>query len=190
MFSNIVVLYRYKQEIMSLTVGNSSSSESEETGSMGTEPVINMFNKLLSDYKVFEQSMQGLHWLSKGEMFHRMHAVFGELYDAAGVDIDELAERVVMMGGKPPHCAECFSKLATLEAIVDVEEYKEAIKKTLVGLEHLKKAETDILEMVEKHLSSGERRFNYGTIDLLSKILYEQEKTCWMLTKTLGEDIK
>ena len=62
-----------------------------------------LLNQLLANYSVFYQNSRGYHWLIKGEQFFELHLKFEELYQNLFVKIDEIAERILTLGGAPKH---------------------------------------------------------------------------------------
>ena len=60
-------------------------------------------NELLANYSIFYQNVRGYHWNIKGEKFFELHAKFEELYNDLFVKIDEIAERILTLGGMPNH---------------------------------------------------------------------------------------
>jgi len=60
-----------------------------------------LLNQLLANYSVFYQNTRGYHWHIKGEQFFELHLKFEELYQNLFVKIDEIAERILTLGGLP-----------------------------------------------------------------------------------------
>ena len=70
--------------------------------------VIAQLNNLLSTYHVFYLNVRGYHWNVKGEHFFTLHPKFEELYTALQIQIDEIAERILTLGGTPLHAYSDF----------------------------------------------------------------------------------
>ena len=66
-----------------------------------TGRTIEKLNKLLSDYQIHYQNLRGFHWNIKGKSFFTLHSVFEKYYDQAAERVDEIAERILMLGGTP-----------------------------------------------------------------------------------------
>ena len=58
-------------------------------------------NTLLADWAVAHRKIQNLHWYVKGHAFFQVHAKLEEYYDQANEAVDEVAETILMNGGKP-----------------------------------------------------------------------------------------
>jgi starvation-inducible DNA-binding protein len=79
--------------------------------------VIEKLNKLLADYQIYYQNLRGLHWNVKGAMFFMLHEKYEELYNQAAEVVDEIAERILMVGGKPLHTFGDYIQTATLKEV-------------------------------------------------------------------------
>ena len=63
------------------------------------EKEIHALNILLSNYQTYYQNLRGVHWNIKGKRFFELHVKFEELYNAAQEQVDEIAERILTLGG-------------------------------------------------------------------------------------------
>ncbi len=71
-------------------------------------------NQLLANYEVEFHKLQTFHWYVKGHAFFQAHAKLEEYYDQAFAAIDEIAEKILMIGGKPLANLDEFKAHATL----------------------------------------------------------------------------
>ena len=75
--------------------------------------VVEALQQLLADYQVFYTNLRGFHWNIKGHGFFVLHSKFEDMYNDAAEKVDELAERILMLGGVPVNKFEyCFSAYA------------------------------------------------------------------------------
>ena len=58
-------------------------------------------NGLLADAVVYYFKLHNYHWFVTGHRFEELHQKFEELYLDAAVKVDEIAERVLALGGRP-----------------------------------------------------------------------------------------
>lgn len=68
---------------------------------MDNQKLINFLNQLLSNCFVMYVKLHRYHWYVQGQHFFQLHALFEEMYTTIADDIDELAERVLAIDGKP-----------------------------------------------------------------------------------------
>lgn len=143
------------------------------------QKVIEKLNKLLADYQIFYQNLRGLHWNVKGLMFFNLHAKYEEYYNGAAEVVDEIAERILMLGGAPLHTFDDYLKVATLKAVSNVSDGKEGVRIVLENKRYLLNSFKDILD------AAGETG-DEGTAAMMSEFIGETEKNIWMLESFLG----
>ena len=116
----------------------------------------------------------------RGNRFFVLHAKFEELYNDAVEKVDEIAERVLTLGGVPLHSYAAYAKAASLKAVENVTDGDECLKHVLENISVLIRQEREILAVAE---SAGDD----GTQDLLTPYISQQEKLVWMLGAYLNE---
>ena len=134
-------------------------------------------NGLLANFQIYYQNLRGLHWNIKGKNFFELHVKFEEFYTDSQVKIDEIAERILTLQGKPLHTFEDYINLATVPVGKDISNDVESVKLVLSSLSELLKIERIILSRpaVEAKALDDDNNF-----------IAEQEKTIWMLSSWLG----
>ena len=78
------------------------------------EKEIEILNVLLSNYQTYYQNLRGVHWNIKGKRFFELHVKFEELYNAAQEQVDQIAERILTLGGVPFNTLASYVKHATI----------------------------------------------------------------------------
>jgi len=141
--------------------------------------VVEKLNKLLADYQIYYQNLRGLHWNVKGAMFFMLHEKYEELYNQASEVIDEIAERILMVGGKPLHTFGDFVKTATLKEVSNVSDGKAGVEIVLENTRFLLNSFTEIL-------AEAQENGDEGTAALMSEWIGSAEKQMWMLESYLA----
>lgn len=146
------------------------------------KPVVDHLNDLLANYHIHYQKLRGCHWNVKGPSFFTLHVKFEELYTAALLTIDELAERILSLG-KPPY--------STFKDYIETAQIKEiqtiGLKDTLMvkaiidDLAFLIAKEREILDITAE---AGDD----GTNDMVNRFMQFNEKNTWMLRSFVNED--
>ena len=139
-------------------------------------------NGLLSNFQVYYQNLRGIHWNIKGKRFFDLHVKFEELYDDANIKVDEIAERILTLGGTPLHTFEDYISKVKIPVGKDIYQDDKAVKLIVDSLSGLLKIERKILE------KSGHAN-DEGTNSMMSDFITEQEKTVWMMKAWLQEEI-
>lgn len=137
-----------------------------------TELTANL-NQLLADYQVYYQNLRGFHWNIQGKNFFELHLKFEELYLDSAVKIDDVAERILTIGGTPLHSFADYAANSNINAATNVHNGEQAVKSIVNNLSQILDSERKIKEDAEKLNDSG-------TADMVSAFIEEQEKTLWM----------
>ena len=82
---------------------------------MDNQKLVNFLNQLLSNSFILYVKLHRYHWFVQGRHFFQLHEEFEKMYDTFAVDIDEIAERILMIDGKPLATMIKYVKEATLE---------------------------------------------------------------------------
>ena len=134
------------------------------------ENVINGLQQLLADFQVYYTNLRGLHWNIKGHSFFVLHSKFEDMYNSAAETIDEIAERILMLGGTPQHQFSNYLQTANI--------------KESGYIDNADKGETHkALNAVERELLSlASETKDEVTVAMISDLLKGQEKMIWMLS--------
>ena len=135
---------------------------------------------MLSNFQIYYQNLRGLHWNIKGKNFFELHVKFEEFYTDSQVKIDEIAERILTLQGKPLHTFTDYLANATVAVGKNISNDVEGVELVVNSLSELLKIERSILNISDE--SNDE-----GTNSMMSDFIAEQEKTIWMLNSWLGK---
>jgi len=141
--------------------------------------LITNLNDLLANYQLFYQNLRALHWNIRGKSFFELHLKFEEYYNDAIVKVDEIAERILTLGGIPLHNFEDYINTAEIKGEKNIIDGNEGIKLIVNNLSTLISKERHILAL------AGEAE-DEGTVSLMSDYISETEKTLWMLNAYLS----
>ncbi|MDH5368090.1 MAG: DNA starvation/stationary phase protection protein [Cyclobacteriaceae bacterium] len=135
--------------------------------------LIKSLNGLLSDYQIYYQNLRGFHWNIQGRDFFELHLKFEELYNDATIKIDEVAERILTIGGMPLHSFEDYLQNSKIEVAKNVHNGEKAVITIVDNLSSIVEVEKNIKNLAEELNDSG-------TADMVSAFIELQEKTLWM----------
>ena len=136
-------------------------------------------NTLLADYQLFYQNLRGLHWNIKGREFFELHIKFEEFYNDAVIKVDEIAERILTLGGEPLHTFTDYLKTATIKEESGITNGEKGVEVVVKNMATLIVKERAILAL------AGEAD-DEGTASLMSDYISKTEKTLWMLNAYLN----
>lgn len=144
-----------------------------------TKENIELLNVLLSNFQVYYQNLRGLHWNIRGKRFFDLHMKFEELYNQAQLRIDEIAERVLTLGGTPLHSFEDYIEKNKLKVGKNITQDDAAVELVIKSLTSLLKIERELLD-------KSDEINDEGTNSMMSDLITEQEKDIWMMQAFLG----
>lgn len=147
-----------------------------------TQSIVNELNVLLSNYQVYYQNLRGIHWNIKGKRFFDLHVKFEELYNDSQLKIDQIAERILTLGGVPLHTFEDYLQSSTIGVGKNVFNDEKAVHLIVNSLSHLL-----IIERTVFNIAAAIN--DEGTSSMLSDFIGEQEKTIWMMQSWLQEGV-
>lgn len=142
-------------------------------------PVIKTLNALLSSYHLFYINVRGYHWNIKGEHFFTLHPKFEELYTELQLQIDEIAERILTLGGTPLHAYSDFAQRSSISEDKGVFDGRGCVEGVVKGLQALIAEQRKVAELAEE-------ASDQGTSDIVSGYIQAQEKEIWMYNAFLG----
>ncbi|MFT5641178.1 MAG: starvation-inducible DNA-binding protein [Cyclobacteriaceae bacterium] len=146
---------------------------------MSKEKLFTEVNQLLSDLHIYYQNTRGFHWNIKGKRFFELHVKFEELYTEALANIDEIAERLLAIGGSPLHTFEDYLSTSNIKSLKGVSNDIETVTAIVDQLQKLITQE----EMVKSMAAEIE---DNETEDMMIALINTQQKYIWMFNSWLG----
>lgn len=145
------------------------------------EGVVDILNTLLADEVLLYQKTRNFHWNVRGPHFDQLHGFFEKQYDQLAEIVDEVAERVRMVGGFAMGTLAEFGRHTRLQEEPGQYPTADQMLNRLLAdheavIRHLR---TDLEECVD-------RFHDFGTNDFLIGLMQQHEKMAWMLRASLG----
>lgn len=142
---------------------------------------IKNLNIYLSNLNVLNAKLYQFHWYVKGENFFTLHEKFQELYEETHTLIDEVAERILMIGGSPLSTLSNYLKHATL---TEQEEQNSTATEMVELTIHDYKL---LINKLKRDIKDAEEENDVVTVDMLTTIVSSYEKTVWLLSAYLSK---
>ena len=139
-----------------------------------------LLNEILADTTILYALYKKHHWLVAGPTFYQLHLLFDKHAEEQLELVDEIAERVQMLGGiavgDPRHAAE----LTTIPRPPD------GAEPVPVMIDRLLEAHETVIEKVRKAIAATEENEDWGTNDLLmGDVLRTHELQVWFISSHL-----
>jgi len=140
--------------------------------------VVSSLNQLLADTVVMYHKLHHYHWSVTGADFYLLHEKFEELYEQWADVMDDVAERVVMLGGSPHPTLAAALKQSNIAEDGSVPDGRTMAKNVLADL---KTHQQDIAAVIDAAEADSDRT-SANIVDELNDSI---EKTVWMLSAWL-----
>jgi starvation-inducible DNA-binding protein len=142
---------------------------------MDNQKLVNFLNQLLSNQFVMYVKLHRYHWFVQGRHFFQLHAKFEELYNLFADHLDELAERILMIDGKPLATMSKYLKEATLDEANADDKEAEMITQLIEDFQQM------VGEIRRTGIPYASELRDEPTADMLIAIQANLEKYVWML---------
>jgi starvation-inducible DNA-binding protein len=144
--------------------------------------LFDILNKQIANWSVLFIKLHNYHWYVKGNQFFTLHTKFEEFYNEASLHIDELAERLLAIGGQP---------IATMKEYLESASVREASGNETAE-EMVQSISSDFSLLVgelKEGMDIAEKANDEITGDMLLAIHSTLEKHVWMLKAYLGRSV-
>lgn len=137
-------------------------------------------NRQIANWSVLYIKLHNYHWYVKGSQFFTLHAKFQELYEEAALHVDEIAERLLAVKGKP---------IATMKDYLNTSSIQEASNKedATQMVDQLIEDFTTIIGELKEGMEAAQKADDETTADMLLAIHTTLEKHVWMLSAFNGK---
>lgn len=144
------------------------------------EKSIELLSVVLADSVVLYTKTRKFHWNVAGNSFMELHKLFENNYTELEEIIDNTAERINELGGKTIGTMKEFLELTNLEENPNkYPNQKDMITELLIDYEI-------VIVIIRQSISKLGQSADFGTIDFLTGLLEQNEKTAWILRRFLS----
>jgi starvation-inducible DNA-binding protein len=137
-----------------------------------------VMNQQLANWNVLYTKLHRFHWYVKGPHFFTLHEKFEELYEEAARTIDELAERLLITGGKPISTLKEYIQFASIGETSEKLSAEEMVQ-TIVN------DYSQIISELKTGKEAAEQENDEVTSDMFTELIEKLSKHNWMLTSFL-----
>jgi len=138
--------------------------------------VAHILNGFLADELLLYLKTRNAHWNIEGSDFHAMHKFFEEQYEQLDETMDEVAERIRMLGHYAPATMKSYLELTHLTEQSRGKNDSAGFIKDLLG-DH----ESIIIRLRENINLFANELNDLGSSDFITGLMETHEKMAWML---------
>lgn len=143
---------------------------------------IGVLNACLADAVDLYNATRSAHWNVKGPMFHTLHVMLQGFYEALQTSSDDIAERVVQLGG---------TALGTTQVLAGTTRLPPYPTDIHGGADHLKQLVErygQVASALREGIDTTDEAGDASTADLLTEQSRAVDKMLWMLEAHLQAD--
>lgn len=146
-----------------------------------SQAVVDHLNAELASAFMLSLNAKRYHWMVTGPHFRDYHLRFDDLHEAVQATVDELAERVRMLGGIPIHAPGQIERRSLIPSSDPDRELSAPamVKEALQSLEQ-------IIGFMHEGIELANQAGDPGTADLLTRFVQVHQKEAWFLRSMLA----
>ncbi len=144
------------------------------------DKLVKELNVLVSNLSILSTKVRNYHWYIEGPGFFTLHKQYEEYYNSVALDVDLVAERLLIMGYKPLANTEEFLKTATLK------DRKSEVIDTKESVGSLKQDFLLISKELDELIDLSDEAKDDITNDMLIGLKTKYDKYIWMLNSFQG----
>ena len=141
--------------------------------------VVDGLSRLLADTYTLYLKTQNYHWNVTGPMFPTLHVLFEAQYRELALAVDQVAERIRVLGARAPASYREFARCSTIGEDDDRPDAVEMIRRLAGGHEAVVRTATSVGRALEATNDAP-------TADLVVQRIAAHEAAVWMLRSTLA----
>ncbi|VLW29861.1 DPS family peroxide resistance protein [Streptococcus pneumoniae] len=140
-----------------------------------------VLNQAVADLYVAHVALHQVHWYMRGRGFLVWHSKMDEYMDALDGQLDEISERLIILGGSPYSTLTEFLQHSEIdEEAGDYRNVEESLERVLAIYRYLS-------ELFQKGLDVTDEEGDDVTNGIFADAKTETDKTIWMLAAELGQ---
>jgi len=145
---------------------------------MSNENVVKNLKVLLADSYMLMLKTHNYHWNVTGPQFHAVHGLFEGQYTELFEAVDEIAERIRMLGEKTPGTFKAYAEVTSIKDGNENASMADMLKEILADQSKLVASAKAVLEAAQE---AGDE----VSADLAIQRMASHEKTVWMMKSSM-----
>ena len=144
-------------------------------------PVVEALRRQVANAFVLYANYKHYHWQTYGPLFRDLHKLFDKFGGTVLSTVDELAERIRMIGQDPPSQLAEMQKLASVVPAAATGTMRDMI-------EEANRNELVVIKEMREAAATADEHNDPGTVDVFSRFVQIHEKHEWWLRDMLRKN--
>ncbi len=137
-------------------------------------------NLQIANWSVLYIKLHNYHWYVKGSQFFTLHAKFQEFYEEAALHVDEIAERLLALKGRPIATMKQYLSTSSIKEASGAENAEQMVDQLIADF-------TTVIGELKEGMEAAQAAGDETTADMLLAIHTTLEKHVWMLSAFNGK---
>ncbi|MCM3135511.1 DNA starvation/stationary phase protection protein [Paenibacillus polysaccharolyticus] len=150
------------------------------TSVTNTAELQEVLNRQIAGWSVLYTKLHNFHWYVKGPHFFTLHAKFEELYNLATANMDEVAERLLTIGGRPVATIAEQLRLSPIGEAQGQMSAEQMVEQVVADLNAM-------LNVIRQGIHEAGEVEDKATEDMMIGFTAALDKEIWMLNAFLGK---
>ncbi len=142
------------------------------------DAVVKGLQKQVANAFILYLNYKHYHWQTFGPLFRDLHRLFDEFAEEVYGTIDEIAERVRMIGQNPVSRIEEFQQTASIKSAAQSNDMREMVREA-------NQNSLQIIKEMREAIKTADKEDDPGTADVLTRFVQIHEKQEWWLRDIL-----
>ena len=148
---------------------------------MDTNPVVSALQREQASALVLYLNYKKYHWLTFGPHFRDLHLLFEEHGDQVLASIDELAERALMIDGRPLADPSQYLPASIVPPSSGERSVKQMVDEAI-------SAHDQVIKAMHGDAEVANEAGDIGTVDLFTRLVQVHQKARWFLNEIARKD--
>ena len=148
---------------------------------METNPIVAALQRQQASALVLFLNYKKYHWLTYGPHFRDLHLLFEEHAGQVLESVDELAERALMIDGRPLADPARYLPASAVDGSEGERNVKQMLAEALT-------AHDKVIEQMHADAEIATRAGDIGTADLFTRLVQTHQKQRWFLRELVRKD--
>ncbi|WP_342553206.1 DNA starvation/stationary phase protection protein [Paenibacillus sp. FSL R7-0652] len=158
----------------------STIQTNQNTSAANTAKLQEVLNRQIAGWSVLYTKLHNFHWYVKGPHFFTLHAKFEELYNLTTANMDEVAERLLTIGGRPSATMAEQLRLSPIQEAEGQFSAEQMVEQVVADLNKM-------LSVIRQGIDEAGEAGDNATEDMMIGFTAALDKEIWMLNAFLGK---
>ncbi|HVZ40324.1 MAG TPA: DNA starvation/stationary phase protection protein [Candidatus Kapabacteria bacterium] len=158
--------------------GTHNGAQPRTKAGSASSPLVDALQQQTANSIILYLNYKHYHWQTYGPRFRDLHLMFDEFATAVFNSVDELAERIRILGANTVHAPSALEAAASISPAAASDSMQQMIAEARAN-------ESTVISEMRDAAALADDQHDPGTADLFTRVVQIHEKHEWFLRETL-----